>query len=123
MSRIRQGLSEVEALREWARRADIDPLYRLVSVLSLNREASDLGRLISEEARSMRRDAQRELVEAIERRSQQVWIPVHGGNAHPRRDVDGCSLCRRFDAFRCVGGRTPAGTAVSLLWLCPGVCG
>ena len=51
-------------------------LDRLVAVLALNREASDLGRLISEEARSIRRDAHRELVEAVERRAQQVWIPV-----------------------------------------------
>ena len=74
--RIRQGLSEVEALREWADLADVDALNRLVPVLALNREASDLGRLISEEARAIRRDVQRELVETMERRSQQVWIPV-----------------------------------------------
>jgi hypothetical protein len=74
--RIRQGLSEVEALREWAALARVDALDRLVAVLALNREAGDLGRLISEEARSVRRDVQRELTETIERRSQQVWIPV-----------------------------------------------
>lgn len=74
--RIRQGLSEVEALREWADRARVDALDRLVAVLALNREAGDLGRLISEEARSIRRDVQRELTETIERRAQQVWIPV-----------------------------------------------
>ena len=49
---------------------------RLVQVLALNRQAGDLGRLISEEARAIRRDVQRELVERIERREQQVWIPV-----------------------------------------------
>ena len=76
MSRVRQGLSETEALREWAAVADVDGVDRLVHVLALNREASDLGRLISEEARSIRRDVQRELVETIERRGQQVWIPV-----------------------------------------------
>lgn len=75
-SRIRQGLSETEALREWATLAQVDAVDRLVQVLALNREASDLGRLISEEARSIRRDVQRELVERIERRGQQVWIPV-----------------------------------------------
>jgi len=75
-SRIRQGLSEVEALREWAELADVEAVDRLVHVLSLNREAGDLGRLIAEEARSIRRDVQRELVERIERREQQVWIPV-----------------------------------------------
>jgi tight adherence protein C len=74
--RIRQGLTEVEALREWAGVADVDALHRLVSVLALNRQAGYLGRLISEEARSIRRDAHRRLVETIERRAQQVWIPV-----------------------------------------------
>ena len=76
IGRVRQGLSETEALQEWAELADVDAVDRLVHVLSLNREASDLGRLISEEARSIRRDVQRELVERIERRGQQVWIPV-----------------------------------------------
>lgn len=74
--RIRQGLSEVDALREWARLADVDALTRLVGVLALNREAGDIGRLVSEEARSIRRDVHRELIEQVERRSQQVWIPV-----------------------------------------------
>jgi tight adherence protein C len=74
--RIRQGLSEIDALREWAGVADVEALHRLVPVLALNREASDLGRLVSEEARAIRRDAHRELIELIERRAQQVWIPV-----------------------------------------------
>jgi tight adherence protein C len=74
--RLRQGLTEVEALREWAAVADVEALRRLVSVLSLNRQAGDLGRLIGDEARSIRRDVHRELVETIERRGQQVWIPV-----------------------------------------------
>jgi len=43
---------------------------------TLRRDTSDLGRLISEEARSIRRDVQRELVETAERRGQQVWVPV-----------------------------------------------
>ena len=42
----------------------------------MNREGGDLAHLISEEARTIRQDAQRELVETIERRGQQVWIPV-----------------------------------------------
>lgn len=74
--RIRQGLSEVEALREWAAIADVDALTRLVAVLGLNREAGDLSRLIAEEARGIRREVQRELIEEVERRAQQVWIPV-----------------------------------------------
>ena len=74
--RTRQGLGEVEALREWGAVADINALDRLISVLALNREAGDLGRLIAEEARSIRRETHRDLIEAIERRNQMVWIPV-----------------------------------------------
>ena len=50
--------------------------HRLVGVLALNREAGDLGRLMGEEARANRADVHRELIETIERRGQQVWIPV-----------------------------------------------
>jgi tight adherence protein C len=74
--RIRQGLSDREALREWAGVAEVGALDRLVSVLALNREATDLGRLVSDEAHAIRRDLQRELVETIERRAQHVWVPV-----------------------------------------------
>ncbi|MEN3273909.1 MAG: tight adherence protein [Actinomycetota bacterium] len=74
--RIRQGLSEADALREWSRLASVPALERLVPVLALNRDTSDLGRLVADEARSIRRDVHRELIEAVERRNQQVWIPV-----------------------------------------------
>ena len=76
VSRMRQGLTEADALREWAALARVDALDRLIAVLALNSEAADLGRLVSEEARSIRRDVQREVVEIMERRSQSVWIPV-----------------------------------------------
>jgi tight adherence protein C len=76
MGRVRQGLTEVEAVQEWAAVVRVDALDRLVPVLALNSEAADLGRLISEEARSIRKDVQRELVETMERRAQTVWIPV-----------------------------------------------
>lgn len=75
-TRVQHGLSEVEALREWSALVGVDAVERLVAVLALNREAGDLGRLISEEARSIRREVQRELIETIERRGQAVWIPV-----------------------------------------------
>lgn len=74
--RIRQGLSEIDALREWATLADVAALDRLLAILALNQEASDLGRLVSAEARSIRKDVQRQLVETAERRGQQVWVPV-----------------------------------------------
>ena len=76
ISRIQQGVEEITALREWAAIEQVPAVDRLVGVLALNREASDLGRLISEEARSIRADVHRELIDSIERRSQQVWIPV-----------------------------------------------
>jgi tight adherence protein C len=74
--RMRQGLSEAAALEEWRANAGVLALDRLVSVLALNKEAADLGRLVSDEARAIRRDVHRELVAAVERRAQQVWIPV-----------------------------------------------
>ncbi len=76
VNRVRQGLSEAEALREWAEVARVDAVDRLVSVLSLHTESSDLGRLVSSEARQARRDLHRRTIESIERRAQQVWVPV-----------------------------------------------
>jgi tight adherence protein C len=76
LTRIRQGVSEEDALREWSDLADVHAVERFVAVLALNREASDLGRLIAGESRAIRRGVQRELVERMERRGQQVWIPV-----------------------------------------------
>lgn len=75
-ARICQGLSVEQALAEWGATAQVDALDQLVGVLALSREASDLGRLLSEEARGIRREVQRRLVEQMERKSQQVWIPV-----------------------------------------------
>lgn len=74
--RVRQGLSETAALREWADIADVAAVHRLVGVLALERDTGDLGRLIAEEARSVRREVQRELIAQIDRRAQQVWVPV-----------------------------------------------
>ncbi len=74
--RIRQGLTENQALLEWQEVVQVDAVERLVAVLTLNREAGDLGGLIADEARNIRREVQRELMETIERRAQQVWIPV-----------------------------------------------
>ena len=83
LARVRQGLSEVEALREWAQLADVPALHRLVAVLALNHETADIGRLIGEEARAVRQEAQRDLIETIEKRTQQVWIPVTAATLIP----------------------------------------
>lgn len=74
--RTRHGLSPTDALAEWAATTGSDAIGRLVAVLRLHDDAGDLGALISEEARSIRAGAHRDLVEQIERRSQLVWVPV-----------------------------------------------
>ena len=74
--RIQHGVTERTALFEWANQARSPGVDRLVAVLALNSETGDLGRLLSEEARSIRRSVQRRTVELMDRRSQQVWVPV-----------------------------------------------
>ena len=74
--RIRQGESELSALSEWADLSDVEGARRLVRVLTLHRQAGDLGLLISDEARSIRDEHHRTLLESISRRGQLVWIPV-----------------------------------------------
>ncbi len=76
VNRVRYGLSETDALREWAEVARVDGVERLVGILALHSESSDLGKLVSAEARQARRDLQRQTIESIERRAQQVWVPV-----------------------------------------------
>lgn len=74
--RMRQGLSTNAALAEWGDASGVDAVGRLVAVLRLHDDAGDLGQLVSQEARSSREAAHRDLLETIERRSQLVWIPV-----------------------------------------------
>jgi Flp pilus assembly protein TadB len=74
--RLQQGLDEGEALREWAELRPTPGVVHLVGVLTLAREATDLDRLVEQEAEGIRADAHRELLAALERRSQQVWVPV-----------------------------------------------
>ncbi len=74
--RLRQGVNDKEALDEWAAIAKVPAVERLVSILRLHGEASDLGRLVSDEARASREEGHRRLLESMERKAQQVWIPV-----------------------------------------------
>lgn len=74
--RIRRGDGEIEALRHWAEASSLPAVGRLVGVLSLHRETVDLGHLVSTEARAIRAERHRRLVEDIERRAQLVWVPV-----------------------------------------------
>lgn len=74
--RIQQGSSENAALREWAEIVDVEAVSRVVSILALNKEAGDLGSMVAAEARTIRSEAHRALLESIEKKNQQVWIPV-----------------------------------------------
>jgi Flp pilus assembly protein TadB len=76
VSRIQQGLTETAALGEWSELEAVPELNQVVHVLTLNRATNDLGRLMAQEARAVRQEVQRRRVELIERRSEQVWIPV-----------------------------------------------
>lgn len=73
---IRRGTGEIPALQNWSARIGVPAVDNLVSVLALHHEATDLGDLISEEAKSIRAEAHRKRIESIERRAQLVWIPV-----------------------------------------------
>lgn len=74
--RVLQGASLEQALREWADLSQVEELNRLVAVLTLHSEAAELSRLVSEEADAIRQESHRRLVSAMEKRAEQVWIPV-----------------------------------------------
>lgn len=74
--RVRQGVAVDAALHEWADVVRVPALDRLVAVLARERDAGDLGRLVSEEARAVREELHRTTVATMERRAQQVWVPV-----------------------------------------------
>ncbi len=76
VGRIRQGLGEGDALREWQELADVPAVDRLVAVLALQRATTDLGRLLADEAKAIRHDHHRRLIEELDTRAQKVWIPV-----------------------------------------------
>lgn len=75
-ARIRQGLSEADAVAEWAALADVAAVHRLARVLTRSCETPELGRLLSAEARGIRRELQRRVTAEADRRTQTVWIPV-----------------------------------------------
>lgn len=76
VNRVQQGLSEAEALREWADRSGLAAVDRLAGILTVHSAAGDLGRMVTAEARRARRDLHRRTIEVMERRAQQVWVPV-----------------------------------------------
>lgn len=75
-ARVAGGTAVEVALAEWADNAGSAAIRRFVGVLTLHEEATDVAALVSDEARSARMEAHRRLIAHIERRSEQVWIPV-----------------------------------------------
>ncbi|MGH9122819.1 MAG: type II secretion system F family protein [Acidimicrobiales bacterium] len=74
--RIRHGVPESQALHEWAAVAKVPALDGLVGVLTLQSGGGDLGRLVSTQARQTRQEMHRRSIEVMQRRAQQVWVPV-----------------------------------------------
>ena len=95
--RMRQGVSEIDALREWAELADVAALDRLVTVLAMNWEAGDLGTLIANEARSVRRDVQRAQIEIIERHARNRC----GSRSRSPRSFPASSSCPSRSSTQC----------------------
>jgi tight adherence protein C len=73
---IAQGVGEHDALRAWADLSGEPGVSRLVGVLTLDHEATDLDRLVEQEADAIRTEVHRRLLDDLERRGQQVWVPV-----------------------------------------------
>ncbi len=75
-ARVAGGTTVEVALAEWADDAGSAEIRRFVGVLTLHEDATDVAALVSDEARAARMEAHRRLIAHIERRSEQVWIPV-----------------------------------------------
>ena len=75
-ARVAGGIAVEVALAEWADDAGSAEIRRFVGVLILHEDTTDIAALVSDEARSSRMEAHRRLIAHIERRNEQVWIPV-----------------------------------------------
>ena len=75
-ARVAGGTTVEVALAEWADDAGSAEIRRFVGVLTLHEDTTDIAALVSDEARSSRMEAHRRLIAHIERRNEQVWIPV-----------------------------------------------
>ena len=73
---VGRGSSYRVALQEWDAIACLPAVHRLCAVLQLAEQGADLGRLVANEAQLGREERHRELLATVERKGQQVWIPV-----------------------------------------------
>ena len=76
VNRVRQGLSETEALREWAEVARVDAVDRLVGVLSFTRSPPTWAGWCRPRLARLAGICIGGRSKSIERRAQQVWVPV-----------------------------------------------
>lgn len=73
---VHAGRTWEAELLDWAEMMQVNELQRLITVILLHHETTELSRLVSHEAMLLRQEAQRRRNEQIERQSQQVWIPI-----------------------------------------------
>jgi Flp pilus assembly protein TadB len=100
---LRRGGGLDEALGRWADRSDVDAVHRLTRVLSLHHRTPDLAELMGREVDATRDELHRDLLAEIDRRSQQVWIPVTVAALIPGAIF---LLVPFFDALRLFGATT-----------------
>lgn len=74
--RLQQGVDVHAGMQEWADLVHEPALSHLVAVLTLDHQAADLDLLVEREAEAIRTEAHRRLIDQLERRGQQVWVPV-----------------------------------------------
>ncbi len=73
---VAHGAEQAAALVALARRVGSERVRRLCLLLSLDHRTTDLGQLVAQEATVQRREGHRQLLTELERRAQQVWIPI-----------------------------------------------
>lgn len=91
------------ALRRWADVSDVAAVDRLTGVLVLHHRTPDLAALVSREVAASRDELHRDLLAQIDRRGQQVWIPVTVAALVPGAIF---LLVPFFDALRLFGATT-----------------
>ncbi len=74
--RTRAGVPLNDALADWADRDDLGSLRRFLGVLSLDHDTPDLATLVRNQAVEIRQEAHRQRNALLDKRSQQVWIPI-----------------------------------------------
>lgn len=102
--RVRQGVELDDALREWAERVDVASVHRLVRVLLMHRVAADLSSLLTHQIELARSSERELLIEQLEKRSQQIWVPVAVATLLPGMILVAIPFVSALDALTSAGG-------------------